>query len=238
MMRVQVEETTTPLDIIGDVHGCFNELMSLVELLGYDRQGIHPDGRKLVFLGDLCDRGPFNADVFDWVYTRWKRGDLYWCMGNHDNKLFRWMKGNPVQVDVHGYGITARQMSVRYKDLDERERIGKALLETLPHKIEFRAHNLVCVHAYPGDTPEECYYGLRNAKRQRLSWWENWEGGEDGVFVAFGHYWMNDPTPYPRHVCLDTSCCRGGTLTAMRWPEQEIHEVKAFGYYDPDYPVP
>ncbi|MBA3451959.1 MAG: metallophosphoesterase, partial [Deltaproteobacteria bacterium] len=47
-----------PLDIVGDVHGELDVLHDLMERLGYDRAGNHPDKRRLVFLGDLCDRGP------------------------------------------------------------------------------------------------------------------------------------------------------------------------------------
>lgn len=46
-------------DVIGDIHGCYNELIELIEKLGYqnhDGDLSHPEGRKLVFLGDLTDR--------------------------------------------------------------------------------------------------------------------------------------------------------------------------------------
>ena len=51
-----------PFDIIGDVHGCYDELHEMLTILGYieNTEGVmsHPDGRRAVFLGDLCDRGP------------------------------------------------------------------------------------------------------------------------------------------------------------------------------------
>lgn len=47
-----------PLDVVGDVHGEIEVLRSLIHQLGYDNAGKHPDGRRLVFLGDLTDRGP------------------------------------------------------------------------------------------------------------------------------------------------------------------------------------
>ncbi|MDH3441675.1 MAG: metallophosphoesterase, partial [Gammaproteobacteria bacterium] len=47
-----------PLDIIGDIHGEFDALMNLLDVLGYDEEGQSPEGRKIVFLGDLIDRGP------------------------------------------------------------------------------------------------------------------------------------------------------------------------------------
>ena len=51
------------LDIVGDVHGEIGGLLSLLEVLGYDRGGNHPDGRRLVFVGDLTDRGPASPEV-------------------------------------------------------------------------------------------------------------------------------------------------------------------------------
>ena len=49
------------LDIIGDVHGCYDELVKLLKKLRYEQKNkmwMHPAGRKLVFLGDITDRGP------------------------------------------------------------------------------------------------------------------------------------------------------------------------------------
>lgn len=47
-----------PVDIVGDIHGEIDALRSLMDRLGYGRHGDHPEHRKLVFVGDLCDRGP------------------------------------------------------------------------------------------------------------------------------------------------------------------------------------
>ena len=52
-----------PLDIVGDVHGEIDALISLLRELGYGDDGKHPDGRRLVFLGDLVDRGPDSPAV-------------------------------------------------------------------------------------------------------------------------------------------------------------------------------
>ena len=64
-----------PFDIIGDIHGCFDELIELLGKLGYllarDERGSfvvsHPTGRRVVFLGDLVDRGPKIAEVLQLV---------------------------------------------------------------------------------------------------------------------------------------------------------------------------
>lgn len=45
-----------PIDIIGDIHGEIDALQNLIQILGYDRDGNHNENRKLIFVGDLCDR--------------------------------------------------------------------------------------------------------------------------------------------------------------------------------------
>ncbi len=57
-------------DIIGDVHGCYNELTELLKNLGYDLNTFtHPDNRKVIFVGDICDRGYANLHCFNLVKT-------------------------------------------------------------------------------------------------------------------------------------------------------------------------
>ncbi|WP_028603280.1 metallophosphoesterase [Ottowia thiooxydans] len=78
-----------PLDIVGDIHGEFEALVQLLSHLGYDDQGNHPEGRKLVFVGDFCDRGPDSPAVLElaqqWVQT----GRALAVLGNHEINLLR-----------------------------------------------------------------------------------------------------------------------------------------------------
>jgi hypothetical protein len=73
-----------PLDVIGDVHGEFDALMKLLAVLGYDEDGHSPDGRGLVFLGDLIDRGPDSPAVVEKVMTLVAAGHAQCVMGNHE----------------------------------------------------------------------------------------------------------------------------------------------------------
>src|SRR4029077_1756654 len=57
---------TGPFDIIGDIHGCHDELTALLSQLGYkeaQNSVVPPEGRKAIFLGDLVDRGPDSPAV-------------------------------------------------------------------------------------------------------------------------------------------------------------------------------
>jgi hypothetical protein len=73
-----------PLDIIGDVHGEIEVLESLLEVLGYDQHGGSKDGRRLVFLGDLIDRGPDSPAVVEKVMALVSTGRAQCILGNHE----------------------------------------------------------------------------------------------------------------------------------------------------------
>ncbi len=78
-----------PLDVIGDVHGERQALEQLVKHLGYNENGDHPDGRKLVFVGDFCDRGPDSPGVLAMVRRFVSAGNAYAVLGNHEINLLR-----------------------------------------------------------------------------------------------------------------------------------------------------
>ena len=105
-----------PLDIIGDVHGCFDELLELLDHLGYavtlerDRYTVRPpDGRKVVFVGDLVDRGPGTPQVLRLVSAMVEAGQAFCVPGNHDVKLVKALKGRNVQL-THGLADSMAQL--------------------------------------------------------------------------------------------------------------------------------
>jgi protein phosphatase len=105
-----------PFDIIGDVHGCYDELVALLTQLGYEvsdstnqRVAPHPDGRKAVFLGDLVDRGPNSPAVLRLVMSMVEQGGALCVPGNHDVKLMRKLRGRDVRI-THGLAETLSQM--------------------------------------------------------------------------------------------------------------------------------
>lgn len=85
-MSYQVEQhlTNGPIDIIGDVHGEWSSLQNLLRHLGYDEQGRHPESRRLVFVGDMCDRGPDSPAVLEWVRRAHDQGYAQVVLGNHE----------------------------------------------------------------------------------------------------------------------------------------------------------
>ncbi len=96
-----------PLDIIGDVHGEIDALTSLLRHLDYDSDGIHPDNRRLVFVGDLTDRGPDSPAVVDLVQRLVNAGRAQCLLGNHELNILlgqqkhdnHWFFGEPWALD-------------------------------------------------------------------------------------------------------------------------------------------
>ena len=78
-----------PVDVVGDVHGEIDPLEALLDRLGYDRRGEHPDRRKLVFVGDLCDRGPNSPAVVGRVRELVDRRNAFCILGNHELNILR-----------------------------------------------------------------------------------------------------------------------------------------------------
>lgn len=228
----QNAQNVTHFDVVGDIHGCYYELEELVQTLGYklgdDGLYEHPEDRTMVFLGDITDRGYYNSLSLQFVYNHWIAGKVLWVQGNHDGKLFRWMKGNPVKPG-HGLQKTISELKQAWPFEKDREEMGIYLLEKVPTRIILDGGNVVAVHAANGKYRNDHMYGYRGGPdNSRIKWWEDYEGPP---FVVFGHYWLNDPEPREYWCCVDTSCVCGESLTALRWPEKEITQVEANQVY-------
>jgi hypothetical protein len=78
-----------PVDIVGDVHGELEALEDLLRVLGYHADGEHPHGRRLIFIGDLCDRGPDSPGVICRVRALVEGGAAQCLLGNHELSLLR-----------------------------------------------------------------------------------------------------------------------------------------------------
>ncbi|MBQ5541523.1 MAG: metallophosphoesterase [Erysipelotrichales bacterium] len=229
---------STPLDIIGDVHGCFEELSELLEKLGYretENGYVHPDGRTCVFVGDLTDRGPASMPCMKLVMKTVKAGNAYYVIGNHDDKLRRYLQGNPVKL-MRGLETTAAEFEKETKAFCEEVR---RFLEELPLYITFDKGKLLVVHAgikeeMIGRTGERvrtfCLYGDIDGSTDeygypvRADWAASYQGKP---FVVFGHSPVREARRYENALNIDTGCVFGGKLSAYRYPEKEITEVPA-----------
>ena len=118
------------IDIIGDIHGCLQELKELTRELGYSWSSgipIHQEDRMLGFVGDLTDRGPDSLKVIEIVWQLViKDKRAYYTPGNHCNKLYRFFLGNKVQI-AHGLETTVAEYESLYKK--EQQSIRKKFIE-------------------------------------------------------------------------------------------------------------
>ncbi len=236
---------TGPFDIIGDIHGCSAELEALLAKLGYV-DGVHPEGRTAVFVGDLVDRGPDSPGVLRRVMAMVKSGDALCVPGNHENKYGRYLKGRNVQ-HTHGLAETIAQMEGESEEFKAEVRQFLAGLVShyvldggrlvvchagLPEKYHGRTSGRVRSHALYGDTTGETdEFGLP----VRYPWAEDYRGR---AAVVYGHTPVPEATWLNNTICLDTGAVFGGKLTALRWPERQLVDVPAERvWYEPARPL-
>ncbi|MFJ6985967.1 MULTISPECIES: polynucleotide kinase-phosphatase [unclassified Streptomyces] len=236
---------TGPFDIVGDIHGCAAELEALLGKLGYV-DGVHPEGRQAVFVGDLVDRGPDSPAVLRRVMGMVKAGHALCVPGNHENKFGRHLRGRTVQP-THGLAETIEQMAGESDAFraEVREFIdglvshyvldgGRLVVchAGLPEKYHGRTSGRVRSHALYGETTGETdEFGLP----VRYPWAEDYRGR---AAVVYGHTPVPEATWLNNTICLDTGAVFGGKLTALRWPERELVDVPAERvWYEPVKPL-
>ncbi len=237
-----------PFDIIGDVHGCYDELIELMAKLGYTVEGHEvssPQGRKLVFAGDLVDRGPGTVQVLKLVMSMIASGQAFCVPGNHDIKLVRALRGKDVKR-THGLAETLEQLS--HEPDAFRAEVAK-FLDALVSHLVFDDGKLVVAHAGlkesmhgrgSGAVREFALFGETTGETDdfglpvRYNWAADYRGK---ALVVYGHTPVPEPLFLNNTVNLDTGAVFGGQLTALRYPEREIVAVKAHRtYYEPARP--
>ncbi|RMI32813.1 hypothetical protein EBN03_12845 [Nocardia stercoris] len=237
-------ELTGPFDVIGDVHGCRSELATLLERLGYvlgrDDQGrpvgaTHPEGRTVVFVGDLVDRGPDTPGVLRLAMGMCADGDALCVTGNHENKFVRALAGRNVTI-AHGLAESLSQLSVEDPEFQS---AATEFCENLASHLVLDSGRLVVAHAglrenlhgvesvrarsfamYGQTTGELDEYGLP----VRYPWSHDYRGK---AVVVYGHTPVSDLVWVNNTLCLDTGVVFGGELSALRYPERETVSVPA-----------
>jgi protein phosphatase len=228
------------LDIIGDIHGCFEEFKQLTIDLGYEWKHDCPfhNKRQLAFVGDITDRGPQSLKMIELVYSvvmEQKTG--YYVPGNHCNKLYRFFLGRKVQV-THGLETTVAE----YEELNKNEKkeirekfIRLYEASPLYHVLDDR--KLVIAHA----GIKEDYIGKQGEKVKtfvlygditggtnpdgtpvRRDWAKNYHGK---TTIVYGHTPVSEPRILNNTYNIDTGAVFGGRLTALRYPEMTLVSV-------------
>lgn len=244
-----------PFDIIGDVHGCGDELEELLQKLGYqvvEKKSDefwsspiykHPEGRKAVFLGDVVDRGYRILDTLKIVRNMTEAGHALCVPGNHDMKFLRKLKGKNVQL-THGLADSVAEVEAlpdAIRDQAINEMI--AFLDSLISHYVLDDRKLVVAHAGlkqemqgrgSAQVREFCLYGETTGEIDefglpvRYNWASEYRGS---ATLVYGHTPVPEPEWLNRTINIDTGCVFGGELTALRYPEKELVSVPARRIY-------
>jgi hypothetical protein len=230
--------------VIGDVHGCLEELDALLRTLEYDQ------GRdRLVLLGDLLDRGPDGLGVV----RRARELCAESVCGNHEEKHLRWAAHRARQREDGRYRIPMRLGARREAEHARLSEDDLAWLARLPPWIALDG-GWVAVHAglVPGraleEQPGHALLHLRDVDARGFPllggavpvgtprrWARAWTGPTSVVYGhrvhALGAPQWDEPAPGVTCVGIDTGCCYGGKLTALVLPAREIVQVDARGTY-------
>ena len=230
--RSKVLSADNGVDIIGDVHGCYDEFMELIQRLGYERSQDgtyrHPQGRKLLSLGDITSRGPYSIKMLQFFHLHVTAGLAEMVDSNHGWKIARWLR-------LYQQEFVPKKASL----LREQSR---RLLFSSPSHMMIRRHDkleAIAVHAgikddYIGmESPAVytfCRYGDvagtgPDGRPIRREWAK--ERKVTSPIIVWGH----DPHPEPKRkngtINIDQGCVFGGMLTAYRFPEDEVLSVLA-----------
>ncbi len=238
------------IDVVGDIHGCFDELVEGLVKLGYKKNEMnegyyHPEGRKLLFLGDMMSRGPLSLKVMRLTMDMVKENQAYAIDGNHNWKVARYLMGKKVQMK-HGDDRFVKELAEYEKEHGKQktesfiEEMKEFLLACPSHYIITDQGKKLAVAVHAGirdsdiglDKPairEFTRYGdvagmAENGKPIRRDWTLH---HKNELLIFWGH----DPKPEPKlinnTINLDQGCVFGGRLTFFRYPEQEIIQIDA-----------
>lgn len=224
-------------DIIGDIHGCYEELIQLLIELGYQEEHevyIHPEGRKLISVGDLNDRGPYNLLTMKLIMNMVENNLAMYVYGNHCNKFYRYLLGRKVQI-THGLENTVEE----YESLSKEEQ--KSFRNRYINFYEKQSYywildegRLVIAHAGIKESligredrrvEKFCLYGDITGESDeeghpiRRDWAKGYRGE---ATIVYGHTPICKPIWINNTIDIDFGCVFGGKLGALRYPEKEI----------------
>lgn len=214
--------------VIGDIHGRLDLLKDLLSKIHAELAAEPPRMCKLVFLGDLIDRGPNSAQVVECLRTYHRKGvETVFLLGNHEEVLLRilggefdllaqwlWFGGSECLMS---YGVNPEEVA----RASEEEALAMVAAAIPPQHVEFlesfedshRFGDYLFVHAgiRPGvqlDIQSDA--DLRWIREPFLS-----DKSDHGVVVVHGHTISSSVELRPNRIGIDTGAYRSGVLTAL-----------------------
>lgn len=217
--------------VIGDIHGCFEEFLELLE-----KAAIGPSD-EIISIGDMIDRGPNSPAVLDFFWTATNASSLF---GNHERKHVMAWSGRG--------GLTPSQVLARDQFSPEGYSQAIEYMAALPHVLDLDSALLVHAFLEPRLTLEEqderVLVGTLGGQRHlehtyARPWWELYKRAKP-IIVGHRDYTGNgQPLVYRDRVFgIDTGCCKGGRLTGLLLPEFRIIQVPSRKNYWADARVP
>jgi hypothetical protein len=202
--------------IIGDIHGCFDELTDLLTLVRFRASD------RVIAVGDLIVKGPKNREVLDLFINDHRFGSV---IGNHDRKLRQYWRGEPVRL--------TREQKKAAIELEPNRALYAAFLRSLPFTIDLGSYLIVHAGVRPGvplnrqmaaDMTEMRTMGANPPNRRGVPWYEVYRGRKT---VLFGHWPAKKPRLSGKAIGLDTGCVYGGHLTAFLVEANQLVSIPA-----------
>ena len=208
--------------VIGDVHGCYHTLLKLVEKL--------PGDAKLIFVGDLCDKGNFSKEVIEYVIE-----NNHFCVkGNHEHLMQKYLKKAIVNKEISNNWAANKNWGGKESIknyLEDGKLLEKHLdwIKSLPLYLEFDKYFITHGFGLP-------YYKRKDDKKSNslfvnrihdttyIKDWEDFKAYE--VLNIFGHCNFSEVLRGKNYICIDTGCCYGNKLTALNLETLETIEQK------------
>ena len=150
--------------IIGDIHGCYEEIDTLINQI--------PPKDELIFLGDYVDRGPSPFLVIERILLE-KHRSLY-LRGNHEEMFMNWMQATNKELDevffVNGGGTTLESYDIKFPLKNSVK--WNQHLDFLNNLLNFHeGDNFIAVHAGIDPIPQRLWTGGYTYRRCRIGWW-------------------------------------------------------------------
>lgn len=202
--------------IVGDVHGCFDELMLLLEKARYN-----PCYHRLILLGDLINKGPNSFKVLSWVRER----KVESVIGNHELKFIQTVE------QQRPLPVVLKDMK---KDMGHRLKEWLFWIKSWPVYIEEKGFLAVHGGLVPGEHPCQSkiehlvnirYWGGKGKGMKNSSypaWHDLYTGSK---LVVYAHWAQQGLKVKKNSIGLDTGCVYGGFLTGLWLPERELVQV-------------
>lgn len=201
---------------ISDIHGCYNELMSLMKKIKIKNDD------TLLFLGDYIDRGPDSRKVVEWLFNTKKiRPNTFLLKGNHESLAYDALfDGENYVWIVNGGDRTA----MSYGSDDDLLRNHVSRLNSLPSYFikdkYFFSHAGVNLHKDIDHQNEDNLLWDRDfvfsSKKSKIE--------ELGYTIVFGHTPLESVCVSYTKICIDTGVCFGGKLSCIQLPELIVYE--------------